>query len=569
MAMLAASVGWRGARRGRRLASWARGAMLVALVASAAVPVLAPPAAAVDAVLRLRDGGGFEIAGNVTGFDGTSYVMETRAFGRLKIEAARYDCIGPGCGSAKPAPTPQQSALIVDPRRAAGTDRDFTIEGSDAVSLSLLPDLIRGYAASIGAASAQLVGADPKHMRFRITSPAAGGRAGEVSMIDVRLSDSGSALDALANRRAVIAVTSRPMSDSEKAALERASARLRDKPNEHVVGLDGLAVIVAPGNPVRTLKLDDVRRIFTGEVDDWSRLGLPAGPIHLYASTERGGAVERLSEIALGRGSALPQSTIRLPGEAQVSDAVARDANGIAVTSLAFVRSARGVDIANSCGLVWRPSSFAVKSEEYPLSRRLYLYTGAEAGSELAQGLVAFAATTEGQATVRDAQLVDQRFEWRPYAEELPRIAADLSQPKLTDAARRLIEAAQGTLAKAHRLSSTFRFARNSAQLDAKARADLERLARFVTEPAMAGRRLLLVGFTDSDGDFEHNVDLSERRAASVYEALEGKTSAGVVSIATRGYGPVAPVACNVDDRDKFLNRRVEVWLLPAKAETP
>ncbi|WP_432383099.1 OmpA family protein [Duganella sp. P38] len=67
-------------------------------------------------------------------------------------------------------------------------------------------------------------------------------------------------------------------------------------------------------------------------------------------------------------------------------------------------------------------------------------------------------------------------------------------------------------------------------------------------------------GFTDSTGTSSHNLELSQRRAESVRNALIGL---GVASakIATRGYGEAYPVASNADAGSRQLNRRVEIVL--------
>jgi outer membrane protein OmpA-like peptidoglycan-associated protein len=71
---------------------------------------------------------------------------------------------------------------------------------------------------------------------------------------------------------------------------------------------------------------------------------------------------------------------------------------------------------------------------------------------------------------------------------------------------------------------------------------------------------VLIEGFTDSTGTSSHNLDLSQRRAESVRNALIGL---GVKSdkIATRGYGEAYPVASNTDAGSRQLNRRVEIVL--------
>jgi outer membrane protein OmpA-like peptidoglycan-associated protein len=71
---------------------------------------------------------------------------------------------------------------------------------------------------------------------------------------------------------------------------------------------------------------------------------------------------------------------------------------------------------------------------------------------------------------------------------------------------------------------------------------------------------VLVEGFTDSTGTSSHNLELSQRRAESVRNALAGL---GVPSnkIGTRGYGEAYPVASNADSGSRQLNRRVEIVL--------
>lgn len=71
-----------------------------------------------------------------------------------------------------------------------------------------------------------------------------------------------------------------------------------------------------------------------------------------------------------------------------------------------------------------------------------------------------------------------------------------------------------------------------------------------------------VVGFTDSTGSRQHNMDLSQRRAQAVSTYL---TSQGVDAsrISVRGMGPDQPIASNADANGRAQNRRVEVNLKP------
>ncbi len=71
-----------------------------------------------------------------------------------------------------------------------------------------------------------------------------------------------------------------------------------------------------------------------------------------------------------------------------------------------------------------------------------------------------------------------------------------------------------------------------------------------------------IVGYTDSTGSRQHNMDLSQQRAQSVATYL---TSQGVdqAHLSVRGAGPDQPIASNADVNGRAQNRRVVVNLKP------
>lgn len=74
-----------------------------------------------------------------------------------------------------------------------------------------------------------------------------------------------------------------------------------------------------------------------------------------------------------------------------------------------------------------------------------------------------------------------------------------------------------------------------------------------------------VVGYTDSSGPLDFNMQLSQRRAGSVGAYLQ---SQGILAdrIATQGMGPQNPVASNDTADGKQANRRVELTLRPLTA---
>lgn len=101
-------------------------------------------------------------------------------------------------------------------------------------------------------------------------------------------------------------------------------------------------------------------------------------------------------------------------------------------------------------------------------------------------------------------------------------------------------------------------FATDRADLNPNGMASVRKLAEVMMQNP--DRSVSVEGFTDSTGSAAHNQQLSERRAASVAQAL---TSMGVAPerVATHGYGESYPVASNDSAANRQLNRRVEIVL--------
>jgi len=72
---------------------------------------------------------------------------------------------------------------------------------------------------------------------------------------------------------------------------------------------------------------------------------------------------------------------------------------------------------------------------------------------------------------------------------------------------------------------------------------------------------IAVVGHTDSTGNYKYNLQLSERRAKAVVDALE-KDGVAATRLAPVGLGPLGPVASNDTPEGRVQNRRVELVLI-------
>src|SRR5690606_41819789 len=98
--------------------------------------------------------------------------------------------------------------------------------------------------------------------------------------IEVRIHahGSGTAFKGLTDRSAQIGAASRPLRQAEARDLAAAGDML-SADAEQVIGLDGIAVIVHPDNPIQTLDLDQIAQVFAGWITDWRELGGLPGQI--------------------------------------------------------------------------------------------------------------------------------------------------------------------------------------------------------------------------------------------------------------------------------------------------
>ena len=100
-------------------------------------------------------------------------------------------------------------------------------------------------------------------------------------------------------------------------------------------------------------------------------------------------------------------------------------------------------------------------------------------------------------------------------------------------------------------------FDTDKADIKAESKATLEEIAKF--RRANLSLNLVVAGHTDSQGGFDYNVGLSQRRAAAVVAALAGQHGIPAKRMTAFGAGMAAPVASNDDEAGRSKNRRVEL----------
>lgn len=417
------------------------------------------------------------------------------------------------------------------------TAADLRIQGSNTIGANLGPALVSAMLAEQGLHDIHSVPVIPPNEHSIVGTTA----QGQQIRVDVAAHGSGTGFTALAAGLADLVASSRPIKDRELVDLEPLGD-LKSPGAEQVIAIDGLAIILHPHNPLNQLNTEQLAQIFSGQISRWEQLGGTGGAIHLYARDDQSGTWETFKELVLNRnGQPLSRTAQRFESSEQLSDAVSHDPQAIGFIGLPYIREAKAVAIVDGASQPMLPLTSLIASEDYPLSRRLFLYLPPATNNPWAKALVAFTQSPQGQAIVGQNGFVAQS------------VQADNVMP-----GAHMPEQYQALTREAQRLSVNFRFEEGSASLDNKARQDLLRVVDYLSAHGKLDKQVTLVGFGDAKDDPQRAQLLSRLRAMAVRREL---VKSGVVLREIRGYGAQMPVAANTEDEGRLKNRRVEVWV--------
>ena len=341
-----------------------------------------------------------------------------------------------------------------------------------------------------------------------------------------------------------IAMSSRPIRNAEVSALS-AAGNMRDYDSEHIVAIDGLAIIVHANNPVESLTLDDISSIFSGRIQNWEQVGGINRPINLYSRDSNSGTWDTFNNLVLRRQFSLPEGVRRFESNDELSDVVSNDIGGIGFVGLSSVRQAKSIAVSDGYTTPLKPEQLHVATEDYPLSRRLYLYHPSNANNKRARDFINFVQKSSSQNLVNDIGFVSLA----PISTK----PAELEGPEHYRAFAELGE----------RLSINLRFNTGSAELDNRAKRDIERIVEYIQRPENKSKKIQLIGFGDLQENARRSVLLSKLRASAVQSALYKK---GVFVLPVIGFGGYLPVAA-VDGANSAKNQRVEVWVVDEEHE--
>lgn len=416
----------------------------------------------------------------------------------------------------------------------------LTLAGSNTIGAKLAPAIASHYLKRLGAVGTlvktldkenevQVVGFLPDKNR--------------VVAIEIKAHGSSTGFKSLLAKDTDIAMSSRGIKEQENLELLLEMGDMTKAESEHIIALDGLAVIVHSANAVKKLTVGQIAKIFSGQITNWSELGGLDQAIKLHARDDQSGTFDTFNSLVLKKfGLKLAQST-RYESNENLAEAVGTDEAAIGFTGLAYAKAEMIMKVAAAEGLpAILPKQFSISSEDYALSRRLFLYANKKRSDNphVAQ-FIELAVSIDGQNLVELVDFIPQRI-----TATLPLVDGNFPLKY------------QEIAATGNRLSMTFRMRSDRAEIDNKSAQDIEHLVNYLS--AVSHDKVTLVGFSAGESNDEE-ADKNRAYIRSRLLAYELKQR-GVDNIEIIALGSQLPIDSNGNEIGRYKNNRTEVWII-------
>jgi phosphate transport system substrate-binding protein len=405
------------------------------------------------------------------------------------------------------------------------------INGSNMLGDQMVPVLVEGWMKKFG------------YEQIKISRSKAGltkigaKRDSESVIVEIRGKGSRLGFQDLVNGDTEIAMMSRSLSAKEMDDGWQLG-NLGSPDQEHVVALQAITVIVHPANQIIGLDVSQLSKIISGEITDWKQLGGKPGPIRLHIARQETGLAEMQTAILDVR--AASRNAQRHADSKTIRAVVSGDPDAIGITEFTAKSGAyRALPIRIGNRYI-AADQLHIKTEDYPLMRRLYFYTG-QIITALGRGFVTYAESEEAQRLLAS----------KGY---LSLATMAITENLKKDLPKEYLQWIDG----ASRLSLSFRFGEDNtfSIFDSRGAQDIARLKDFMSRPENKKRKVILVGHAEKQSSNYMANSVSNEYADLVANAL---MEIGVHPTRVRGVGYILPLT--LGNNSVYRNRRVEIWL--------
>ena len=202
---------------------------------------------------------------------------------------------------------------------------------------------------------------------------------------------SGAGITAVQEGTCDIGLSSRALKDEEKAAGLK----------EPVLAYDGIAIIVHPDNPVSDLSIEQIAKLYTGEITNWKDVGGSDAEVVLIGREAASGTRDGFESITGTKDKCQYRQELTSTGD--VITAVSQNPDAIGYASLAAIKDS--VKALSVDGVT--PSETTVKDGSYQVQRPFVLVTvEGKALSAAAQSFFDYATSADAADIIAKAGAV-------------------------------------------------------------------------------------------------------------------------------------------------------------------
>lgn len=201
---------------------------------------------------------------------------------------------------------------------------------------------------------------------------------------------SSSGIQAVAEGRCDIGLASRDLKEEETADLQGT-----------VIAIDGIGIIVHPDNPVTDLTIEQIGKIYTGEITNWQEVGGSDAPIVCIGREAASGTRDGFEEVTGTKDKC--QYSQELTSTGDVVQTVSGNPNAIGYASIASANdTVRTVSVEGVA-----PTTETIQNGEYKVQRNFVFVTKKDATlSDAAQEFFDFATSSQADSLITEAGAV-------------------------------------------------------------------------------------------------------------------------------------------------------------------
>lgn len=201
--------------------------------------------------------------------------------------------------------------------------------------------------------------------------------------VNLNLTGSGTGIQEASEGKCDIGNSSRKLKDEEAEKLDAT-----------VVGLDGIALVVNPVNKLEDITLQDLAKVYSGEITNWKELGGDDKAIVVIGREDGSGTRDGFESIVMGDKE--PKYAQELESTGSVINAVATTDGAIGYASLANVdETVKALKVGGV-----EATEENVKSGTYEVQRPFICATLKGSDNKLVKAYLDFILSEEGQALV-------------------------------------------------------------------------------------------------------------------------------------------------------------------------